>query len=347
MKLFGLIRKYSVFFVFLGLLQSGVLIAEPQQITGLSEQPTRIILAKVNGEPIYKDQVAKRLQAKRSKTAKAALTDSDLMLSERDRWERALDQEIEIELYYQGGKKLNPPNAEEVISKSVHEFKATLTKDQLRLFTDDIIREEVQRRFYINEYMVANDLVNPQVPETEVKAYYEKTKQGFARKKPAVKVSHILVKVGKDSSEEDRKQAYEKIEKARADLLKGKSFDDVAKEYSDDINNASIGGDLGSIERGFMPPEFEEVAFSIEPEVISKIIKTKHGYHVLKVLKKKPKGYIPAYEEMRDFFAKYLAMRYLPRKRSAHIQELREKADVEIFLFKSADKKLIKKDVNS
>ena len=274
----------------IALLQPEILLAEPQQIKEVSEQPARIVLAKVNGQPIYKDQVAKRLKIKPSETKKSTYTDSTLMISERDRWERGLDQEIEVELYYQGGKKLDPPNAGETISKSVLEFKAKLTEAQQRVFTDNVIREEVQRRFYINEYMVANDLNNPQVPETEVKDYYEKTKKGFARKKAAVKVSHILVRIRNDFSEEDKKEAHSKIEKARIDLLDGKSFDDVAKEYSDDINNALIGGDLGDIERGFMPPEFEEVAFSIEPGTISEIVKAKHGYHVLKVLRKKPKG---------------------------------------------------------
>ena len=108
------------------------------------------------------------------------------------------------------------------------------------------------------------------VSEAEVKEKYETIK-------PEINARHILV--------EDEKTAKEVIAK----LDKGEKFEDLAKKYSSDPGSAEKGGDLGWFGTGQMVPEFEEAAYALKKDEISKPVKTEHGYHVIQLIDKKEK----------------------------------------------------------
>jgi parvulin-like peptidyl-prolyl isomerase len=83
--------------------------------------------------------------------------------------------------------------------------------------------------------------------------------------------------------EELNQEAKKKAEEALAKVKGGeKSFEDLAKEYSEDAT-ASEGGDLGYFGRGVMVPEFENAAFALGVNEVSDLVLTKHGYHIIKV----------------------------------------------------------------
>lgn len=295
------------------------------------DKPARTIVAKVNGQPIYRDQLEKRIRESMKQVRGFGLTKEDRALVTRASLEQALNEEIAAELFYQGGLKLDLPDAAKKISEKAASIKASLTDEQRKTISNDDIQAHVTRRFYINQYMAFNDLINPQVPEEEVRAFYERTKQGYISKEAAVNVRHILVSWGKDASNDEQKKAREKIEQARKRILEGEDFVEVAKKFSED-KSAYYGGHLGYIKLGYMPPEFDKAAFSLKPGEISEIVKTKHGYHLLTVMDIRPKGTTKKYESLRDFFAKYLSGELKIKKTPAHAKQIREKANIELFL---------------
>jgi peptidyl-prolyl cis-trans isomerase D len=122
-----------------------------------------------------------------------------------------------------------------------------------------------------------------QIPEARLKEYYEKNIDRFSRPEQ-VHARHILLKTeGKDEAAVQR-LAQELVARLRA----GANFEQLAKEFSEDPGSKGNGGDLGLFGKGQMVPEFEQVAFSLQPDQISDPVKTQFGYHIIEVLQKQP-----------------------------------------------------------
>ena len=67
----------------------------------------------------------------------------------------------------------------------------------------------------------------------------------------------------------------------------GEKFEDLAKEFSDDLSNKEKGGDLGFFQRRRMVQEFDEAAFNLNVGEVSDIVKTRFGYHLIRVVDEK------------------------------------------------------------
>jgi peptidyl-prolyl cis-trans isomerase D len=99
-----------------------------------------------------------------------------------------------------------------------------------------------------------------------------------------VRASHILLKTEGKEEAAVRAQAEDLLKKAKA----GADFADLAKRYSEDEGSAPNGGDLDYFGRGRMVPQFDTVVFAMEAGQISEIVKTDFGFHIIKLVDKKP-----------------------------------------------------------
>jgi peptidyl-prolyl cis-trans isomerase SurA len=79
--------------------------------------------------------------------------------------------------------------------------------------------------------------------------------------------------------------AYNFLDSLRSLVLSGQaSFDDLAKEHSEDPGSSSLGGSLGFTSRGSLVNEYEEEAYSLMPGELSSPIRTKFGYHLIRLI---------------------------------------------------------------
>ncbi len=139
-------------------------------------------------------------------------------------------------------------------------------------------------RAYLRKEIESKDV---NVTDKEVEQYYEANKDKF-RQPESVKASHILIKVDKDGDKKAWEAAKKKAQMVREKALKGESFAELAKKYSDDPGSKNKGGELGYFTKGRMVPEFEKAAFSLKKGEISKPVKTAFGYHIIKLEDIKP-----------------------------------------------------------
>ncbi|HJD67115.1 MAG TPA: peptidylprolyl isomerase [Rickettsia endosymbiont of Bembidion lapponicum] len=136
--------------------------------------------------------------------------------------------------------------------------------------------------------------------------------------KEQIKVAHILVKSEKEANDLKNK------------LNKGADFAKLAGESSLDKASATNGGVIGYIllnQPGQLVPEFENKAFALKVNEVSTPVKTDYGWHIIKVLEKKPVP-IPTKEEAKMTIDNVLAAEILKK----YISDLEAKADLKIML---------------
>ena len=106
--------------------------------------------------------------------------------------------------------------------------------------------------------------------------------EAFNRLKKEVNASHILVRLDPDASPEDTIKAYELITEARNKILAGMPFEEAVSIYS--YPDARVNdGNLGYFSAFDMIYPFENAAFTTPVGQLSKPIRTKYGYHIVKV----------------------------------------------------------------
>lgn len=111
--------------------------------------------------------------------------------------------------------------------------------------------------------------------------------EAYKRLTIEIRASHILINV-KSSNPADTLQAYYKLNDIRDRIIKGEDFNSLAKEFSNDPSAAYNNGDLGFFTAFQMVYPFEEAAYKLKMNEVSPIIKTKFGYHILKLTDQRP-----------------------------------------------------------
>jgi peptidyl-prolyl cis-trans isomerase D len=139
------------------------------------------------------------------------------------------------------------------------------------------------------------------VPPGDVERYYRQNIEQYSSPEQ-VRASHILFKTeGKDEAEVRRK-AEEVLKQVKA----GGDFGALARKFSEDEGSAKQDGDLDYFGRGRMVKEFEDVAFSLAPGSVSDLVKSQFGFHIIKVVDKKPASTRP-FEEVKAQITDQLA----------------------------------------
>lgn len=287
------------------------------------------VVAKVNGTSIYEEQLNQQLESTLGKFKKFGKREFSPELLRLKR-EQVLNQLIDTALLRQASQALKVEDADRKVRTRIGEIRKGPYASKLEGRSDAELQESIRRQIFLDEYLEKKGIARPVVPEEDIKAYYAKNRQSFTAPE-SIKVRHILVKTGEDATPEEKERARAKIDGARRMILGGKGFAEVATEYSE-CDSAAAGGDLGYIEQGFMPPEFDRVAFSPEPGGLSEIVQTKFGYHLLEVTDKKPESVVPYDDKVKEFVEKFLQSEMKRQKLAAHIRELREQARIEIFV---------------
>lgn len=142
-----------------------------------------------------------------------------------------------------------------------------------------------------------------QLPEAQLRQYYSAHLDSY-RVAERVQVRHILIKTtGKTPAEVATLKA--KAEDILKQLKGGADFATLAKKYSEDTGSGAKGGELGWISRGQTVKNFEDAAFSLKPHVLSNLITTEYGFHIIEV-EAKQDAHTQSFDEVKDAIASEL-----------------------------------------
>ncbi len=210
--------------------------------------------------------------------------------TERGRRE-LLEQKVAFTVFSQYAREKKKDESEEYINRITDISEQILTQMIMaEVFSDISVTDEQAREFYDN---------NPD------KFLLEET----------IRASHIL------TEDEDTASDIEQM------LRKGEiTFEDAAGKYSV-CPSKDKGGDLGYFKRGMMVKEFEEAAFSMDMNVVSKPVKTQFGCHIIKVTDRTEAGKL-SFDEVRDKLKEQLREQKQQEIYEKKYSELKEKYGV-------------------
>jgi peptidyl-prolyl cis-trans isomerase C len=196
--------------------------------------------------------------------------------------------------------------------------------------TVDIVKAQITKQMtlqQLQEALLQEMKEKIKVTEKDSKAFYDANLDKFNHP-DQVKASHILIKVDPKADKAAVKQALSTIEDIRKKAIAGEDFAELAKKNSQGESNIK-GGDLGFFSKGKLQKPFEDAAFTLQPNEISKVVKTELGYHIIKVTERRAAGVIP-FAEVKDKINQYLSQRDLDQAQQQYTEDMRKNAKVEI-----------------
>jgi peptidyl-prolyl cis-trans isomerase SurA len=118
---------------------------------------------------------------------------------------------------------------------------------------------------------------------SDSKVTAELVSEGYERMKKEIKASHILILADENASPEDTLKAFNKITDIRKRITNGEDFEKLALELSEDPSAKENKGNLGYFTSFRMVYAFETAAYNTPKGQVSKPIRTRFGYHIIKV----------------------------------------------------------------
>jgi peptidyl-prolyl cis-trans isomerase SurA len=144
---------------------------------------------------------------------------------------------------------------------------------------------------------------------------------------PEIRASHIFISFKVDSVKTDTAAALKKIEDIKKQLDNGADFAELAKKYSDDPGSKANNGDLGFFARRSMVKEFDEAAFNLKKGEISDIVKTRFGFHIIKLTDMKP---YPSFEEDKEELKKIFKRTRYDDAYNTYVNNLKDKYNFKV-----------------
>lgn len=177
--------------------------------------------------------------------------------------------------------KNNANQSDSYSNKSIREYLDLYVKFRLKVREAESMGLDTTKEFNAELAGYKKQLATPYMTEKSVTERL--VKEAYQRLNEEVKASHILIKVNENAEPKDTLIAYNKILEIRKNALSGEGFDALAKKYSDDPSAQTNFGNLGYFTSMQMVYPFEDGAYKTKMGEISMPVRTKFGYHLIKV----------------------------------------------------------------
>jgi parvulin-like peptidyl-prolyl isomerase len=175
--------------------------------------------------------------------------------------------------------------------------------------SDEQVRRDIRAQL-VQEKIFEKVTADVEVTDEEVEEYYASNQDQYGQPESR-EVRHILV--------ETQQQAVQ----IRQQLTQGGNFEALAKEHSKDPGSAEQGGKL-TVSRGQTVPEFDQAAFSLEKDALSRPIKTQYGFHIIQPLSEVKEAETTPLEEVKDSIRQQLLQTKRNEKMTEWVEETKQ-----------------------
>ena len=162
------------------------------------------------------------------------------------------------------------------------------------------------------------------IPEATLREYYNSHPEEFTVV-GEVSISQIMLSLEGSGS---LKKARLRSDHVLKEIENGRSFEELAKDYSDGPE-AKNGGSLGIMKRGSLLAKIEEIVDALGPGEVGPVVESPVGFHIIRVDEKKPAGLRP-FEEAKDFIENKLLREQSQQVYQEWLNELKDNAFIEV-----------------
>ncbi len=267
-------------------------VAAGQETGGPNENLNPVVL-RINGEPVYAAEISivMRNVAAQVEQQGQTVEDQDLLrvASQRVIEQKLLAQEArrfglqpdEQRVAAMMNAAIDQAGGREALEMALAAGGSTLAQ------LEGSFREIELGRVFISKQ------IRPtvQISDTEVEEFFRNNEQLFLTDEQ-VHARHIVIAVDQEADTATVESALARAHQARGRALAGEDFAALARELSEGPS-AETGGDLGFFTRSMTEEPFAEAAFALQPGEISDVVRSRLGFHVIKVEERRPAGVAP------------------------------------------------------
>lgn len=170
--------------------------------------------------------------------------------------------------------------------KSPQDYLDLFVKFRMKVQEAEALGYDTVRSFRDELEGYRKELAKPYL--TDVSYNEEMVKTAYHRTEFERKASHILIRVAPDASPADTLAAWNKINELRKQIIAGADFNEIAAKYSEDPSAVQNKGLLGYFTAFQMVYPFEDMTYRTPVGQVSEIIRTRFGYHIIKVHDERP-----------------------------------------------------------
>jgi peptidyl-prolyl cis-trans isomerase C len=297
--------------------------AEPQEFSQ--------VVGKVNGRPLYRAFYEQNLDYIRSRIPIGGRAQNTEMYLNApfNALERLVDDELIDQEARREGMAASDAEVQaeyDRAAKAAGGERYFLVNLQAQHISKKMAIEGMRKRLTVDRYTKEKLEAGITVSDDDAVAYYNGDLSKY-KSELWIKVFHILVRCRRDAPSNEVESARKRIEKILANIRAGEPFETMAREFSED-KTANLGGSIGFLKSGVTYPEFDAVAFSLQPGQVSDPVRTEVGFHIIKVQERRG-GELKPFEEVKDD----CKMRAMTAKQAAVLEaalsRLRASADIE------------------
>ncbi|HEX2610581.1 MAG TPA: peptidylprolyl isomerase, partial [Gemmatimonadales bacterium] len=305
---------------------SQVAAAPPQDTTFVVDR----VVAVVGNRPVLASQVDEELFSRQSQGVKipsdsqglgqvrqqivSSIIDEELLVqqAQRDTSIKVTDEEIASGVEEQVRKVRSNFTSEVDYAAELKKAGFQTPEEYRRWLTDQQRRAAYQNRLI--EKLRNDGKLKPVAPtEKEMKEFFEEQKSTMGNRPATISFRQIVISpVASPAAKAKTKAQADSIV---LELRRGADFATAARRFSQDPGSKDQGGSLNWFRRGVMVPEFERVAFSLKPGVVSDPVESPFGYHIIQVERVQPG----------EVQARHILL--VPEIDSAHVRQARALAD--------------------